>query len=403
MGKKRIVYYRDEQDEVMRFGLTELHEMLERMNSKDKEDGEMKQGDKVFYRDDKDDMTHFNFIKTKPVDKDFDYERKGVGNWLLRNVFVRFIVIPFFYFFRRIIIRTRFIGRKALRKHKGACFIYGNHTEVVPDAARAAIASFPHLSYIIVHPDNVSLPLLQPLMMALGCVPLPTNANGMKNFVHAIEKHSQKHPITIFPERVIWPYYTKIRNFSASSFHYPIKADKPVFTMTTTYHKGRLFKKPYKKVYIDGPFYPDHSLPPRERQKKLRDVAYETMCERAKLNTYEYYEYVQRDDAPEYRAKLALEEEMKKRKKKGRRAARAAELAPDDALKSVQESGLEKRENAPHDMQESGQEQPVESAAERSAQSGQIHSEGAPQGGRPGSSSPRQGEAPAQPKEERSE
>lgn len=101
--------------------------------------------------------------------------------------------------------------------------------------------------------------------------------------------------------------------------------------MTTTYHKGRLFKKPYKKVYIDGPFYPDHSLPPRERQKKLRDIAYETMCERAKLNTYEYYEYVQRDDAPEYRAKLAMEEEMKKRKKKGRRSARAAELAPENA------------------------------------------------------------------------
>ena len=339
MKPKRTMFYRDETDEVMRFGLTELHDKLDRVNSKEKEGSEeMRQGDKVFYSDDKDDMTHFTFIKTKPVDKDFDYERKGVGNWLLRNVFVRCIVIPVFYYFRRIIIRTRFIGRRALRKHKGACFIYGNHTEVVPDAARAAIASFPHLAYIIVHPDNVSLPLLQPLMMALGCVPLPTDPNGMKNFVHAIEKHSQKHPIMIFPERVIWPYYTKIRNFSASSFHYPVKADKPIFTMTTTYHKGKLFKKPYKKVYFDGPFYPDHSLPPRERQMKLRDIAYQAMCERAKLNTYEYYEYVQRDDAPEYREKLAMEEEAKKRKKKGRRAAQTAELAPENAKADQLES-----------------------------------------------------------------
>ena len=325
---KKTLYYRDEQDEVMRFALTVLHEKLEeRENAEEEGEGEMKQGDKVFYRDDKDDMTHFDFIKTKPVDQNFDYERKGIGNWLLRNVFVRLIVIPFFYFFRRIIIRTRFIGRKALRKCKGGCFIYGNHTEVVPDAARAAIASFPHLAYIIVHPDNVSLPFLQPLMMALGCIPLPTDAKGMKNFVHAVEKRSQKHPITIFPERVIWPYYTKIRKFSDSSFHYAVKADKPIFTMTTTYHKGKLFKKPYKKVYFDGPFYPDKNLPPRARQKKLCEIAYETMCERAKLNTYEYYEYVQRDDAPEYRAKLAREEEEKKQKKKGRRAARAAELA----------------------------------------------------------------------------
>ena len=381
MREKRIVYYKDEQDEVLQFGLTILHDKIEQAHTKEKEEsGNMKQGDKVFYRDDKDDMTFFEFIKTKPVDKDFDYERKGVGNWLLRNVFVRFIVIPFFYFFRRFIIRTRFIGRKALRKHKGGCFIYGNHTEVVPDAARAAIASFPHLSYIIVHPNNVSIPFLGPLMMALGCIPLPTDPNGMKNFVHAVEQRAQKHPVTIFPERVIWPYYTKIRNFSASSFHYAVKADKPVFTMTTTYHKGRLFKKPYKKVYIDGPFYPDHSLPPRERQKKLRDIAYETMCERAKLNTYEYYEYVQRDDAPEYRAKLAMEEEMKKRKKKGGRAARAAELAPENARAA----------------------QFGEVVAEKSLQGGQAApSEGCPQSGCNAPSSPQDENLSAQ--EERGE
>ena len=246
--------------------------------------------------------------------------------------------------------------------------------------ARAAIASFPHLSYIIVHPNNVSIPFLGPLMMALGCIPLPTDPNGMKNFVHAVEQRAQKHPVTIFPERVIWPYYTKIRNFSASSFHYAVKADKPVFTMTTTYHKGRLFKKPYKKVYIDGPFYPDHSLPPRERQKKLRDIAYETMCERAKLNTYEYYEYVQRDDAPEYRAKLAMEEEMKKRKKKGGRAARAAELAPENARAA----------------------QFGEVVAEKSLQGGQAApSEGCPQSGCNAPSSPQDENLSAQ--EERGE
>ena len=86
-------------------------------------------------------------------------------------------------------------------------------------------------------------------------------------------------------------------------------------SMTVTYHKGKLFDKPYKIAYIDGPFYPDKELPPRERQKKLCDTAYQTMCERAKLNTYSYYEYVQRDDAPEYRAKLAEEEAAQKAKK----------------------------------------------------------------------------------------
>lgn len=34
--------------------------------------------------------------------------------------------------------------------------------------------------------------------------------------------------------------------------------------------------------YIDGPFYPDINLNKKEAQKKLRDIVYEKMCERAK-------------------------------------------------------------------------------------------------------------------------
>lgn len=256
----------------------------------------MKEKKVIYYRDERDDVKQFETIRTKTVDKDFDYERKGIGNWLLRNVLVRCCILPVVFLLKGLLIRSRFVGRKALRKHKGSCFIYGNHTEPVPDACRAAIAPFPKTSYIIVHPNNVSIPGLQPLMMALGCIPIPTNPNGMKNFMRAVEKRSEKHPIVIFPERVIWPYYTKIRRFDDVSFRYPVKYGKPVFTMTVTYQKRRFSDKPRKTVYFDGPFYPDETLPPKERQEKLCRIAYETMCGRAKNSTYEYYEYVQKDD-----------------------------------------------------------------------------------------------------------
>ena len=269
----------------------------------------------IYYRDDSDDMTFFESLKTVTVDKNYDYERKGPWNWFLRNILIRGLVVPFAFVFRRFFIRTRYVNRKVLRRHKGGCFIYSNHTEVIPEAFRAVSAAFPHYTHIIVHPNNVSVPHMQGVMMAGGCLPLPNKPDGMRNFLHAVERCCSKGPVVIFPERVIWPYYTKIRRFSDANFHYPVKFDKPVFTMTVTYHKGKLFDKPYKIAYIDGPFYPDKELPPRERQKKLCDTAYQTMCERAKLNTYSYYEYVQRDDAPEYRAKLAEEEAAQKSKK----------------------------------------------------------------------------------------
>ena len=37
-------------------------------------------------------------------------------------------------------------------------------------------------------------------------------------------------------------------------------------------------------TYIDGPIYPDGTLPAKEQKKQLRDMVYEKMKERAKNN-----------------------------------------------------------------------------------------------------------------------
>ena len=55
----------------------------------------------------------------------------------------------------------------------------------------------------------------------------------------------------------------------------------------------------------DGPFYPDSSLPPRERRKKLREEVYSTMCERAKSSNVEWIKYL----PAEAQADTAMKEE----------------------------------------------------------------------------------------------
>lgn len=251
----------------------------------------MKEKKTLYYREESD-VLYESSVRTKTVDKNFDYERKGLWDLFLRHVFVRIFVMPFAKFWTRFGCRSRFVNRKALKKYKGGYFLYGNHTQDIPDAFRAAAAPLPRMSYIIVHPDNVSFPGLQHLMMALGTIPIPTKQDGMRNFMKIIEKRAQKHPVVVFPERTIWPYYTKIRSFDAVSFHYPVRFDKPVFTMTVTYQKRKFSDKPRETVYIDGPFYPNKELSLKERAQDLRDRVYAQMCERAKNSTYEYVRYV---------------------------------------------------------------------------------------------------------------
>ena len=105
---------------------------------------------------------------------------------------------------------------------------------------------------------------------------------------------AQKRVVTVYPEAHIWPYYTKIRPFSDASFGYPAKSGTPVFCFVNTYQKRRGRKKPRTVTYIDGPFYPDMTLPVKQRRKALRDAVYAQMCERAKLSDTEVIKYIKR-------------------------------------------------------------------------------------------------------------
>ena len=86
-----------------------------------------------------------------------------------------------------------------------------------------------------------------------------------------------------------------IRDFSDTSFAYPVKLNSPVFSATVTYTKRKLTSIPKVTVYIDGPFYPDTAMRTRDAQKKLRDEVYATMKKRSENSTYERIKYVKKE------------------------------------------------------------------------------------------------------------
>lgn len=92
----------------------------------------------------------------------------------------------------------------------------------------------------------------------------------------------------------MWEYYTGIRPFSVTSFKFPAKLDTPSFSMTVTYKKSKLFKKPKMVVYIDGPFYPEGNTH-KEKARCLCEVITATMKKRSKLSKFEYIRYEKAD------------------------------------------------------------------------------------------------------------
>ena len=126
----------------------------------------------------------------------------------------------------------------------------------------------------------------------LGALPVPCDVSGMKKFMKAVDHYHQKYNITIYPEAHIWPYYTGIRDFPAMSFRYPVELNAPCFAMTNTYQKRKHGRNPKIVTYLDGPFYPNMDLPPKERAQELRDRVYAKMKERSLLSNCEYIRYL---------------------------------------------------------------------------------------------------------------
>ena len=248
----------------------------------------------IYYSDELNDEFSTAQIVAKPIDGSWKYIR----NRVLSFFWYRIIATPIAFFYTKIKYRHKIVGKEKLKGfEKSGYFVYGNHTQILGDPLIPTFVCFPKKAYIIVHANNVSMPYLGRVTPYMGGLPLPDDMAATRNFSAAIEKRiDQGGAVFIYPEAHIWPYYTKIRPFGDGSFSYPIKHGTPTFCFTNTYQQKGKRKHPRIVTYIDGPFYPDSSLPMRKQRRLLRTEVYMTMCERAKRSDVEWIKYVPKEE-----------------------------------------------------------------------------------------------------------
>ena len=205
-------------------------------------------------------------------------------------------IVAFVYL--KVKYRHRIVNKKCMKEAKGTgFFLYGNHTNAIADAFIPTMLRCPLGAYVIVHANNVSMPILGKLTPCLGAIPLPDDKAAMKNYRQAIEHLvKKKQCITIYPEAHIWPYYTKIRNFKDSSFRYPVECGVPAYCFTNTYQKRKRGKTPQIVTYVDGPFYPDKTLSMKEQRKQLHQSVMASMKENCKNSNVEVIQYIKKEE-----------------------------------------------------------------------------------------------------------
>lgn len=245
-----------------------------------------------------------NNIVTKQLPTNYPYVDKNpfflLGSFVLYHLIAR----PIVYLIMKVIFATKLKNRKVLKKVKGqGFFIYGNHTGDILDAFRPNTLKIGRKNYIVSNPDAFSIKGIRTIVKMLGAIPLvEQDLCAQKKLLNAIDyRLKQKCSVTIFPEKHIWPYYTKIRPFDPATLYYPVRFNAPVITLTTTYHQRRgifkSIKRPRVIHYLDGPFYPDKELAKSEARHKLRNEIYQKMLERAEEKPqYSYYQYIKQEE-----------------------------------------------------------------------------------------------------------
>lgn len=228
--------------------------------------------------------------------EDYEYIRTDVMS-KLKSKIIYALAVVFGGLYVRLFLHVKYRNRKVLKEAKSCgFFLYGNHTQPVGDVFIPALAVLPKRIYTVVSPSNFSLPVIGKILPYLGALPLADTPKGMKKFTEAMEERLKDDKvITVYPEAHVWEYFTDIRPFPEGAFRYPVKFSRPSFSMTVTYQKKRIGKKPKAVVFVDGPFYPDESLSPRMRAKDLRDRIYETMVMRSKASNLRYIEYIKKE------------------------------------------------------------------------------------------------------------
>ena len=251
----------------------------------------------IFYTDERNDEFSRAQITPRVIDGSYIYDHDSAWKRFTHFFWYRIVATPIAFLYTKLVFGHKIVNRELLRAQaEGGRFIYGNHTQDIADAFIPNLLHVKRETYVIVHPNNVSMPILGKVTPSLGALPLPDDMTAAKNFMAAMKyRVEQGNVIVIYPEAHIWPYYTEIRSFPDDSFQYPVKCGVPVFCFTNTYRRRKWGRRPRIVTYIDGPFYPREDLPMRECKRELRDRVYDCMSERAKLSDVRWIQYIKKE------------------------------------------------------------------------------------------------------------
>lgn len=225
------------------------------------------------------------------IDEKYEYVSKNKLFQMCSDFLYYIIAFPILTIFTKIVYDLKIEGKEKIRNIKGGAISVSNHVLIL-DCAMVGLSAGRKKIYYTTIQDSFKIPLVRKLIKLLRAMPIPAKIKDKEKLIKNInELVRNKNIVHFYPERALFPYYTKIRNFKNGAFTLAVKNNVPIIPMVFTFREPKGIRKKIKTkkdvtLTILDPIYP--STEEKSIRQKAEELKQEVYLKMQEINNKEY-------------------------------------------------------------------------------------------------------------------
>ncbi len=194
-----------------------------------------------------DDIIHMYEPLELNIDENYQYIKEGKIFSFFSNLLYYGLAFPVLIILNKIIYDLKIEGKENIKNLKTGAISVSNHVLIL-DCTMIGLAFGLKKVYFTTRKGSFKIPFVRKLIKLLRAVPIPTKMSNKECFVKQLDTALQNGKIIHFyPEKALWPYYEKIRNFKSGAFDFAIRNSVPVIPIVIIFRNPKGIRKIFKK------------------------------------------------------------------------------------------------------------------------------------------------------------
>ena len=198
-------------------------------------------------QDENEDIIHMYEPLELNINEKYQFINEGKIFSFFSNLLYYGVAFPVLTILNKIVYDLKIEGKENIKNLKTGAVSVSNHVLFL-DCSMVGLAFGLKKIYFTTREGSFKIPFIRRLIKLLRAVPIPTKINNEVYFVKEINNALQNGKIIHFyPEKALWPYHEKIRNFKDGAFNFAIKNNVPVIPIVITFRNPKGIRKLFKK------------------------------------------------------------------------------------------------------------------------------------------------------------